>query len=55
MKILANLIMILILINKIRDGEISLNEAKNEQTKLGTNMVEIKKVRKKYLSKENKY
>ena len=40
------------LINKIIDGEISLNEAKNEQTKLGPNMGEIKKVRKKYLSKE---
>ena len=35
------------LINKIRDGEISLNEAKNEQTKLGSNMRQIKKVRKK--------
>ena len=41
------------LINKIRDGEITLNEAKNEQTALGSNMGQIKKVRKKYLSKEN--
>ena len=31
-------------INKIRDGEISLNEAKNEQTKLGSSMGDIKKV-----------
>ena len=42
------------LINKVRDGEISLNEAKNEQTKLGSAMGEIKKERKKYLSKESK-
>ena len=38
----------------LRDGEISLNEANNEQTKLESNMGEIKKVRKKYLSKESK-
>ena len=42
------------LINKIRDGEISLNEAKDDQTKLKSDMGEIKKVRKKYLSEENK-
>ena len=41
------------LINKIRDAKISLNEAKDDQTKLGSDMGEIKKVRKKYLSKEN--
>ena len=35
------------LINKIRDGEISLNEAKNEQTNIGSNMGEIKKGAKK--------
>ena len=34
------------LINKIRDGEISLNEAKDEQTKLRSNMGEIKRVQK---------
>ena len=39
------------LINKRGDGEISLNEAKNEQTKLGSNMREIKKVRKRIFIK----
>ena len=34
------------LINKIRDGEISLNEAKDDQSKLRSDMGEIKKVRK---------
>ena len=41
------------LINKARNGEISLNEAKNEQEKLKSSMGEIKKVRKKYLLKES--
>ena len=40
------------LINKIKHGDISLNEAKDDQTKLRLDMGEIKKVRKKYLSKE---
>ena len=35
------------LINKIRDGEIILNEAKDEQTKLRSDMAEIKRVEKK--------
>ena len=42
------------LINKIRDGEISLNEAKDDQTKLKSDMGEIKKVRKKYRKKIRK-
>ena len=42
------------LINKIRDGEISLKEAKDQQTKLKSRMEEIKKVPKKYLLKESK-
>ena len=42
------------LINKVRDGEISLNEAKEEQAKLKSYMGEIKKVRKKYLLKESR-
>ena len=37
---------VLDLINKIRDGEICLNEAKNEQTELRSNIGEIKKVQK---------
>ena len=41
------------LINEIRDAEIILNEAKDDQTKLRSDMGEIKMVRKKYLSKEN--
>ena len=41
-------------IDKIRDGEISLNEAKDDQVKLNLTLREIKKVPKKYLSKENK-
>ena len=40
--------------NKIRDGEISLNEAKDEQAKLKSNMGEITKVPKRYLLKESK-
>ena len=34
------------LINKIRDGEISLNEAKDNHTKLGSEMREIERVQK---------
>ena len=34
------------LINKIRDGEISLNEVKDEQTKSGSDMGEIKRIQK---------
>ena len=41
------------LINEIRDAEIILNEAKDDQTKLRSDMGEIKMVRKKYLSKKN--
>ena len=37
------------LIHKIRDGEISLNEAKDEQAKLKSKMGQIKKVQKRYL------
>ena len=39
------------LINKIRDGEISLNEAKDEQTKLKSYMGESKRVQKKLFIK----
>ena len=39
------------LINKIRDRETNLNETKDDQTKLRSDMGEIKKVQKKYLSK----
>ena len=42
------------LITKIRDGEISLNEAKNERAKLKSSIGEIKKVQKKHLSKESR-
>ena len=35
------------LIDKIRNGEISLNEAKDEQTKLRSDMGEIKRVQEK--------
>ena len=42
------------LINKIRDGEISLNKAEDEQTKLRSGMREIKKVKKKHLLKESR-
>ena len=45
---------VLYLINKIRDGEISLNEAKGEQIKLRSDTVEIKTVRKKHLLKESR-
>ena len=34
--------------NKISDGEISLNEAKDEEAKLESSMEEIKKVQKRY-------
>ena len=40
------------LINKIRDGEISLNEAKYEQTKLRSDMGEIKRVQKTFIKRE---
>ena len=48
------------LINKIRDGEISLNEAKDEQAKLKSSIGEIKKSTKKIFIKrasgsKNKY
>ena len=39
------------LTNKIRDGKISLNEAKDEQTKLKSSMGEIKKSTKKIFTK----
>ena len=49
----------MLFMNKIKDGEISLNEAKDEQTKLRSKIGEIRKVQKRYLSKEleskNKY
>ena len=45
---------VLYLINKIKDGEISLNEAKGEQIKLRSDTVEIKTVRKKHLLKESR-
>ena len=40
------------LINKIRDREISLNETKDDQTKLRSDMGEIKKVQKKIIKRE---
>ena len=40
------------LISKLRDGEISLNEVKDEQAKLKSKIGEIKKVAKKHLLKE---
>ena len=42
------------LISKIRDREISLNEAKDEQAKLKSKIGEIKKVAKKHLIKESR-
>ena len=42
------------LIDKIRDGEISLSEAKYEQTKLQSSLGERKNVQKQFLSDENK-
>ena len=49
----------MLFMNKIKDGEISLNEAKDERTKLRSKIGEIRKVQKRYLSKEleskNKY
>ena len=45
---------VLYLINKIKDVEISLNEAKGEQIKLRSDTVEIKTVRKKHLLKESR-
>ena len=46
------------LINKTRRGEISLNEAKDEQVKLKSSRAEIKSVQKRYLREQgckNKY
>ena len=42
------------LINKIRDGEISLNEAKDEQAKLKSSIGEIKRVPKRHLLKKSR-
>ena len=44
----------LVLIDKLRNGEFSLNGIKDEQTKLRTDLWEIRKVQKKYLLKESK-
>ena len=44
----------LVLIDKIRNGEISLNDAIDEQTKFKSHMGDIKRVQKRHLSKENK-
>ena len=41
------------LINKIRDGEISLDEAKDEQEKLKSSMGETKRVQKRHLLKDS--
>ena len=43
---------VLDLINKTRDEKISLNEAKDEQTKFRSVMGEIRRVQKKYLLKD---
>ena len=48
MKILVNLI------NKTRDGEISLSETKDEQSKLKSSMREMKRVQKRHLLKKSK-
>ena len=42
------------LIEKIRNGEISLNEAIDEQTELRSDMGEIERVQKKHLLKESR-
>ena len=42
------------LISKISDGEISLNEAKDEQAKLKSRIGEIKKVTKRHLLRESR-
>ena len=42
------------LISKLRDGEISLDEAKDEQAKLKLKIGEIGKVQKKHLLKESR-
>ena len=42
------------LINKIRDGKITLNDAKDDQPRLRSNLEEIKNVQKKHLLKESK-
>ena len=44
----------LVLIDKIRNGKISLNEAKDEQPKLRSDMGEIKRVEKIHLLKESR-
>ena len=44
-----------ILLDKIRDGKISLADAKNYQTEFKSNLSEIKKGNKKHRSKEQKY
>ena len=44
----------LVLKGKIRNGEISLNDAIDEQTKFKSDMREIKRVQKMHFSKENK-
>ena len=44
----------LVLTDKIRNGEISLNDAKNDQAKLKSNMGEIKRVQKKHLLKDSR-
>ena len=46
MKIFSKFDNALDLKNEIRDGEISLNEAKDEQTKLRSDIGEIKRVQK---------
>ena len=42
------------LVSKIRDGEVSLSEAKDEQAKLKLKIEEIKKLRNKYILKESR-
>ena len=42
------------LMNKIRDGKITLNDAKDEQTKLRSNIGEIKRVQKRQLLKKSR-
>ena len=45
---------VLVLINKIRNGGISLNDAIDEQAKIKSDMGETKRVQKRHFSKENK-
>ena len=42
------------LINKIKDGEVSLHNATDDQARLRSNLGEIKRVQRKYLLKESK-